>query len=63
MSSSSHPEGPGSVSRASNVPAGFTGTFTSRYVGTVSCACTRSSAATGRRCWCTSDQESRRMRP
>src|SRR5262245_24134794 len=26
------PEGPGSVSGAPNLPAGFTGTFTSRYV-------------------------------
>ena len=36
MSSSSTglpiPEGPGSVSGAPNLPAGFTGTFTSRYV-------------------------------
>ena len=36
MSSSSSdlpaPEGPGSVSGAPNLPAGFTGTFTSRYV-------------------------------
>ena len=28
------PESPGSVSGAPNLPAGFTGTFTSRYVGT-----------------------------
>jgi len=28
------PEGPGSVSGAPNLPAGFTGTFTSRYVDT-----------------------------
>jgi pimeloyl-ACP methyl ester carboxylesterase len=28
------PEGPGSVSGAPNLPAGFAGTFTSRYVGT-----------------------------
>ena len=38
MSSSSAglpaPEGPGSVSRAPNLPAGFTDTFTSRYVDT-----------------------------
>jgi len=38
MSSSSveppAPEGPGSVSGAPNLPAGFTGTFTSRYVDT-----------------------------
>ena len=38
MSSSSTdlptPEGPGSVSGAPNLPAGFTGTFTSRYVDT-----------------------------
>jgi pimeloyl-ACP methyl ester carboxylesterase len=32
MSSSPTPEGPGSVSGAPNLPAGFTGTFTSRYV-------------------------------
>jgi pimeloyl-ACP methyl ester carboxylesterase len=34
MSSSSIPEGPGSVSGAPNLPAGFTGTFASRYVDT-----------------------------
>ena len=38
MSSSSAdlptPEGPGSVSGAPNLPAGFTGTFTSRYIDT-----------------------------
>jgi pimeloyl-ACP methyl ester carboxylesterase len=34
MSSSPAPEGPGSVSGAPNLPAGFTGTFTSRYVDT-----------------------------
>ena len=28
------PEGPGSVSRAPNLPDGFTGTFTSRYIDT-----------------------------
>jgi pimeloyl-ACP methyl ester carboxylesterase len=33
MSSPSTPEGPGSVSGAPNLPAGFTETFTSRYVG------------------------------
>jgi pimeloyl-ACP methyl ester carboxylesterase len=35
-SQSSHltPEGPGSVSGAPNLPAGFTGTFTSRYIDT-----------------------------
>ena len=36
-SSSTHlptPEGPGSVSGAPNLPAGFTDTFTSRYIGT-----------------------------
>jgi pimeloyl-ACP methyl ester carboxylesterase len=32
MSSSPAPEGPGSVSGAPNLPAGFAGTFTSRYV-------------------------------
>jgi pimeloyl-ACP methyl ester carboxylesterase len=32
MNSSPTPEGPGSVSGAPNLPAGFTGTFTSRYV-------------------------------
>jgi pimeloyl-ACP methyl ester carboxylesterase len=32
MTSPSSPEGPGSVSGAPNLPAGFTGTFTSRYV-------------------------------
>src|SRR5215813_4810258 len=32
MSSSPTPEGPGSVSGAPNLPVGFTGTFTSRYV-------------------------------
>jgi pimeloyl-ACP methyl ester carboxylesterase len=34
MSSSPIPEGPGSVSGAPNLPAGFAGTFTSRYVDT-----------------------------
>ena len=34
MTSPSSPEGPGSVSGAPNLPAGFTGTFTSRYVDT-----------------------------
>ena len=34
MSSSSTSEGPGSVSGAPNLPAGFTDTFTSRYVDT-----------------------------
>jgi hypothetical protein len=30
----STPEGPGSVSGAPNLPAGFTDTFTSRYIDT-----------------------------
>jgi pimeloyl-ACP methyl ester carboxylesterase len=34
MSASPTPEGPGSVSGAPNLPAGFTDTFTSRYVDT-----------------------------
>src|SRR6476469_11244970 len=34
MSSSSTPEGPGSVSGAPNLPDGFTNTFASRYVDT-----------------------------
>jgi pimeloyl-ACP methyl ester carboxylesterase len=34
MTSPSTPEGPGSVSGAPNLPDGFTGTFTSRYVDT-----------------------------
>jgi pimeloyl-ACP methyl ester carboxylesterase len=34
MDSAPTPEGPGSVSGAPNLPAGFTGTFTSRYVDT-----------------------------
>ena len=34
MTSSPSPEGPGSVSGAPNLPEGFTGTFTSRYVDT-----------------------------
>jgi pimeloyl-ACP methyl ester carboxylesterase len=34
MNSSSTPEGPGSVSGAPHLPAGFAGTFTSRYVET-----------------------------
>jgi pimeloyl-ACP methyl ester carboxylesterase len=34
MTSPSIPEGPGSVSEAPNLPAGFTDTFTSRYVDT-----------------------------
>ena len=57
MSSSSAglptPEGPGSVSGAPNLPAGFTGTFTSRYVDTGEL---RLHAVTGgedrRCCWC-----------
>jgi pimeloyl-ACP methyl ester carboxylesterase len=34
MNSPSTPEGPGSVSGAPNLPAGFTATFTSRYIDT-----------------------------
>src|SRR4249920_1843805 len=34
MNTSPIPQGPGSVSGAPNLPAGFTGTFTSRYVDT-----------------------------
>ena len=34
MNSSPAPEGPGSVPGAPNLPAGFTGTFTSRYINT-----------------------------
>ena len=34
MNASPTPQGPGSVSGAPNLPAGFTGTFTSRYVDT-----------------------------
>jgi pimeloyl-ACP methyl ester carboxylesterase len=34
MNSPSTPEGPGSVSGAPNLPGGFTGTFTSRYIDT-----------------------------
>jgi hypothetical protein len=34
MTSSSTPEGPGSVSGAPNLPEGFTSSFTSRYVDT-----------------------------
>jgi pimeloyl-ACP methyl ester carboxylesterase len=34
MNSAPTPEGPGSVSGAPNLPAGFTGTFTSRYIDT-----------------------------
>ncbi|HUK73011.1 MAG TPA: alpha/beta hydrolase [Streptosporangiaceae bacterium] len=34
MNSSASPEGPGSVPGAPNLPTGFTGTFTSRYIGT-----------------------------
>ena len=34
MTSPATPEGPGSVSGAPNLPAGFTDTFTSRYVDT-----------------------------
>jgi len=32
MNSSASPEGPGSVAGAPNLPAGFSGTFTSRYI-------------------------------
>src|SRR6266849_2798634 len=34
MNSTSTPQGPGSVSGAPNLPAGFTDTFTSRYIDT-----------------------------
>jgi hypothetical protein len=34
MSSSPTPQGPGSVPGAPGLPAGFTGTFTSRYIDT-----------------------------
>jgi len=34
MNAPSTPEGPGSVSGAPHLPDGFTGTFTSRYIGT-----------------------------
>ena len=34
MNSSAIPEGPGSVAGAPNLPEGFAGTFTSRYVDT-----------------------------
>jgi hypothetical protein len=34
MNSPPIPEGPGSVSGAPNLPAGFTSTFTSRYIDT-----------------------------
>jgi hypothetical protein len=34
MNASPTPQGPGSVSGAPNLPAGFTGTFTSRFVDT-----------------------------
>ena len=34
MTSPSTPEGPGSVSGAPDLPEGFTGTFTSRYIDT-----------------------------
>jgi pimeloyl-ACP methyl ester carboxylesterase len=34
MTSASSPEGPGSVTGAPNLPAGFTGAFTSRYIDT-----------------------------
>jgi hypothetical protein len=44
------PVGPGSVSGAPSLPADFTNTFESRYVDTATCVCTRSSAATARRC-------------
>jgi len=33
-SAATTPEGPGSVSGAPNLPDGFTGTFTSRYIDT-----------------------------
>jgi hypothetical protein len=35
MSPASIPEGPGFVSGAPNLPAGFTDTFASRYIDTV----------------------------
>jgi hypothetical protein len=52
MSSSSAPlsapEGPGSVRQAPHLPAGFTNTFTSRYIDIGGRASTRSSEVTGR---------------
>jgi hypothetical protein len=60
MSSSSAPlstpEGPGSVSGAPNLPAGFTDTFTSRYIDTGELRQHAVIGGEGRRCcWCTAD--------
>jgi len=54
MSSASTPEGPGSVSGAPNLPAGFTDTFTSRYIDTGELRLHAVTGGDGRRCcWCT----------
>jgi hypothetical protein len=54
MSSSSAPlstpEGPGSVSGAPNLPAGFTDTFTSRYIDTGAPRLRAVIGGEGRRC-------------
>jgi hypothetical protein len=55
----STPEGPLSVSGAPNLPAGFTDTFTSRYIDTGELRLHASSEAMGRRCcWCTAGPSS-----
>ena len=50
MSTTPTPEGRLSVSGAPNLPPGFADTFTSRFVDTGSCGCTRSSEVTARPC-------------
>ena len=45
-----HPEGPGSVSGAPNLPAGFTDTFTSRYIDTGAPRLRAVIGGEGRRC-------------
>jgi hypothetical protein len=51
----STPEGPGSVSGAPNLPAGFTDTFTSRYVdaGGLRQHAVIGGVTARRCCWCT----------
>ena len=64
-SSSTHlptPQGPGSVSGAPNLPAGFTDTFTSRYIDTGAPRLRAVIGGEGRRCVRLA-QESRRVRP
>jgi hypothetical protein len=54
MGSAPTPEGPGSVSSAPNLPAGFADTFTSRYVDIGALRLHAVIGGDARRCcWCT----------